>query len=149
MKRLRFKANYRIFRNNSKIHGYGVIAGEAISKNEEIVPYTGRRVTKRQSEFSKSRYIFVLDKRYDIDGRNIARYVNHSCEPNCETIIMGNEIWVCSIRDIKKGEELTYNYGYRLDEDEADPCLCRKRRCVGRILDKDDWPKLKKRSKVK
>ena len=60
-------------------------------------------------------YVFELNKKYDIDGgvaRNYARFINHSCDPNCEVEITNNEIWISSIKRIKKYTELTYNYGY-------------------------------------
>src|SRR4030095_822848 len=68
---------------------------------------------------SGNAYIFQFNERYDIDGttlRNKARYINHSCDPNCETLQTQRAIWIMALRDIKAGEELTYNYGYGLEE---------------------------------
>ena len=90
-------------------------------------------------------------KRYDIDGDvdyNFAKFINHSCNPNCEVDIIDNEIWISSIKRIKKGAELFYNYGYPFDTDFVDHiCKCGSRNCVGYILSDNDWPKLKKYEK--
>ncbi len=92
-----------------------------------------------------------LNKRYDIDGDvdyNFAKFINHSCNPNCEVDIIDNEIWISSIKRIKKGAELFYNYGYPFDTDFVDHiCKCGSRNCVGYILSDNDWPKLKKYEK--
>ena len=69
------------------------------------------------SEETGSVYIFELNSKYDIDGSpeyNKARYINHSCNPNCEVDIVDNRIWISSIKTIKKGDELSYDYGYNL-----------------------------------
>lgn len=131
----------------SKIHRKGVFAARDIKKGEPVIEYTGKKMTTAQSDKSKSSYLFVLNSKVCIDGRNAARYINHSCEPNCEAGIERGRIWIDALRDIKKGEELTYNYGYDLDEFKDYPCACRARRCVGYILDKDHWPALRKKQK--
>lgn len=95
-------------------------------------------------------YLFDLNKRYDIDGDvpyNTARYINHSCTPNCETHIIRGHIWIEALKDIKKGEEITYNYGYDYDDYEDHRCNCQTDRCIGYIIDEDHWPKLKKNKK--
>jgi hypothetical protein len=147
----------------SKVHGTGVFATSNIPKNKKIIQYIGDKVTKsegdrRSAERIKkylnkknegSVYIFELNKRYDIDGAplyNNARYINHSCSPNCEVDIIKNEIWISSIKSIKKGEELNYDYGYPFDkEDFSDhACNCNSKKCIGYIISQDDWPKYKK-----
>ena len=86
----------------------------------------------------KAIYLFNINKRYDLDGDfkyNIARLINHSCNPNCEVYGTGLKVWVYAIRDIKKGEELTYDYGFGYDENYKDfPCYCRSKNCVGYIV---------------
>ena len=99
--------------------------------------------------YEGSVYIFELNKKYDIDGSplyNKARYINHSCDPNCEVDIIKNEIWISSIKKIKKGEELSYDYGYPFDKDDYSDhiCKCGSIKCVGYIVSQDDWPKYKK-----
>jgi hypothetical protein len=151
---------------NSKIHSTGLFAKKDITKGTRIIEYVGEKVTKAESDrradvpLGKNKkngaygavYIFILNKRHDIDGNvtyNTARFINHSCDPNCETEIIRGHIWVIAIRDIKKGEELAYNYNYDIDSYKDHKCRCRSRRCVGYILDEDHWPRLKKRKKAK
>jgi len=150
----------------SKIHGSGVFAKIDIPQGTEIIEYVGEKVTKAESDrradipLEKNKknsdfgavYIFILNKRHDIDGNvsyNTARFINHSCDPNCEAVICRGHIWIMALRDIKKGEELTYNYGYDFDDYQDHKCLCRTARCVGYILDEEHWPKLKKRTNVR
>jgi SET domain-containing protein len=91
-------------------------------------------------------YIFGLNERYAIDGKmrkNTARYINHSCEPNCHTEQFGHTIWIVAIKDIQVGEELTSHYGYD-DEDYANnPCHCGAQHCCGYILGPQYWTRLK------
>ena len=144
----------------SKVHGYGIIASENIDKNTKIIQYIGEKVTKKEGDRRSSErikkylnkknegsvYIFELNKKYDIDGSplyNKARYINHSCRPNCEVDIIKNEIWVISIKNIKKGDELNYDYGYPFDKDDYSDhiCKCGSKSCIGYIISKDDWKK--------
>ncbi len=147
----------------SKIHGIGITASINIKKNIKIIQYIGDKVTKKEGDRRSAKrikeylgkknegsvYIFELNKRYDIDGSllyNRARYINHSCDPNCEVDIIKNEIWISSIKAIKKGEELNYDYGYPFDEDDYNDhiCKCGSTRCIGYIISQDDWPKYMK-----
>ena len=153
---------------NSSVHGSGVFATKNISKNTNIIQYIGEKVTKSEgdrrsslrikkylnSNKTGSVYIFELNKKYDIDGSplyNKARYINHSCNPNCEVNIVNNGIWISSIKNIKKGEELFYDYGYAFDkEDFRDHiCKCGSKNCIGYIISSDEWSKyLKFLSKI-
>lgn len=145
----------------SKIHGNGVFAKTDIPKGSKIIEYVGEKLTKREAdkrvdeaEESHKRdptngqtYIFELDDQYDIDGNvpyNTAKYINHSCDPNCETDIADGKIWIIAIEKIKKGEELSYDYGYSVDHWRDSPCRCGKKNCIGYIVDSDQWGKLKK-----
>ena len=66
---------------------------------------------------------------------NTARLINHSCNPNCEVTGKGTKLWISSIKNIKKGEELTYDYGFGFDENYKDfPCKCRSSNCCGYIV---------------
>ncbi len=149
-------------KKKSSLHGSGLFASANIKKNEQIIEYIGDKVAKKEGDkrankqINKAKknkkngmvYIFELNKKYDIDGcvlRNYARFINHSCEPNCEVEITDNQIWISSIKKVKKDDELTYNYGYPFDSDFDDHvCKCGSKKCVGFILSYDDWPKLKK-----
>jgi SET domain-containing protein len=112
----------------SNIHGKGCFAKKDIEEGTYIIQYKGEKITKREAEIRGERdnkrgtvYLFNLNKRYDIDGwvnGNEAKYINHSSTPNCEAVnVSGKEIWIVGIRDIKKGEELTYDYGFELEDD--------------------------------
>ena len=88
-------------------------------------------------------YLFTLTQRTVVDGGaggNVSRFINHSCEPNCEAVIEDGRIWIEADRTIPKGRELTYDYQYERvsDDDAADerkyPCRCGARRCRGTIL---------------
>ncbi|MEM6820943.1 MAG: SET domain-containing protein-lysine N-methyltransferase [Verrucomicrobiota bacterium] len=145
---------------NSKIHGSGIFATQKIKKGTRIIEYIGEKISKKESEKRSVRqihrsektgdgavYIFEINDDYDIDGNvdwNPARLINHSCEPNCETLNENDRIWIESTRRIKKGEELCYNYGYDLECYEDHPCLCGTKNCVGYIVRKSQWKKLKK-----
>ena len=147
----------------SKVHGTGVFASSNIHKNKKIIEYIGEKITKKEGDKRSAErikkflhrknegsvYIFELNKRYDIDGSplyNKARYINHSCEPNCEVDIIDNEIWIIAIKKIKKNEELNYDYGYPFDKDDFKDhiCRCGSKNCIGFIISQDDWSKYKK-----
>ena len=153
--------NRYIYKKKSTVHGTGIFAKIKISKGTRIIEYVGERITKTEAERRGPRlveyaqkhkqagavYIFVLNKKYDIDGHvsyNTAKYINHSCAPNCEIDIIRGHIWVIALRDIQKNEELFYNYGYDLDAYEKHPCCCKSLSCPGYITAKEHWRRLKK-----
>ena len=110
----------RVQRRKSRLHGWGVFALERIPKNKRIIAYTGEKISHTESTRRERRYLktgsiwcFLLNRRWVIDGHvggNDARFINHSCEPNCYTQILDGYIWVRAARTIERGEELTYNY---------------------------------------
>ena len=120
-------------RRRSEIAGWGVYATQPINKNKRIVTYDGEKITNKESLEREERYLeegciwcFRLNRKYVRDaavGGNIARFINHSCKPNCYTTVIDQTIWVIASRNIRKGEELTYNY---MTEGVASiPCKCR------------------------
>ncbi len=144
----------------SKIHGTGVFATQKIPKNTDIIQYVGEKISKKEgdrrsslrikkflnSKITGSVYIFELNKKFDIDGSplyNKARYINHSCEPNCEVNIKNNQIWISSIKKINTGDELSYDYGYEFDKDDYKDhiCKCGSKNCLGYIISSDHWHK--------
>ena len=144
----------------SSIHGRGIYARCTIPRGTRIIEYTGEKITKAEAlrraekQMQRSRkgthgavYIFELNKRYDIDGNvpyNPARYINHSCAPNCEVRLHRGHIWIYALRKIPAGEEITYNYGYDLPDHELHPCRCSSPQCVGFILRRNLWRRLRK-----
>jgi uncharacterized protein len=121
----------------SAIHGTGGFAKRDIPAGTWVVEYTGERITKDESLRrceSGNEFIFSLNDEWDLDGSvpwNQARFLNHSCEPNCETERIGERIWVIAARDIRAGEELTFNYGYCLEDYREHHCRCGATGCVG------------------
>ena len=144
---------YKIKR--SKIDNYGLYACNDIKKGTKIIQYKGRIITRKESEENpkfdndKAIYLFNLNKKYDLDGDyayNTARLINHSCSPNCEVSGTGLKIWVYSIKNIKKGEELSYDYGFGYDQDYKDyPCKCGAKNCVGFIVREGSRWRIKKK----
>jgi SET domain-containing protein len=136
----------------SVIHGRGVFARRAIPDGARIIEYTGERITKAQARRREverlvrqrrgddaSVYIFVLNRRHDLDGRrsrSVARFINHSCAPNCRVEVARGRIWIVARRDIATGEELTYDYGFPFAEWRQHPCRCGASRCAGFIVGK-------------
>ncbi len=149
--------SYKI--KNSKIDNKGLYANRDIKDRTKIIEYKGKILTKKQVEENpkfdneKAIYLFNINKKYDLDGDykyNIARLINHSCDPNCEVFGTGLKVWVYAIRDIKKGEELTYDYGFGYDEDYKDfPCKCKSKNCVGYIVREGSRWRIKLKNKRK
>lgn len=137
----------------SSVHGSGVFAARPIRAGTRIIEYTGERVTHAQAD---SRYedkddqdnhtfLFIVDRKTVIDAGvdgNDARFINHSCDPNCESVIEGRRVFIEAIRDIAAGEELAYDYQIQRDTDDpADideifACRCGSKACRGTML----WP---------
>ncbi|MDR2863374.1 MAG: SET domain-containing protein-lysine N-methyltransferase, partial [Puniceicoccales bacterium] len=120
----------------SPIHGTGVFAARAITPGEFVIEYKGERVTKaeaRRRGLAREAaagdagrvYLFELNKRYDLDGDipdNPAKYINHSCAENCQTVCERGHIRIYAIRAIASGEELTFDYGYAPEHFLGHPC---------------------------
>jgi len=151
---------YKIKKTNIDRKGLGLYATKNIKKGTKIINYIGKIITKKQTEQSekydnaKPIYLFNLNNRYDLDGDfsfNTARLINHSCSNNCEYDGKGLKLWVTAIRNIKKGEELTYDYGFGYDEDYKDfPCRCGSKNCVGYIVRSESrWRIKKSKKKIK
>jgi SET domain-containing protein len=123
----------KILRRRSKLHGWGVFAAEPINKNKRIIDYAGELITNSQSVRREDRYlrkgciwVFRVNRLWSRDaavGGNIARYINHSCTPNCWVDVVDWTIWIRAARNIQAGEELTYDYN--TEGDKAIRCRCR------------------------
>ena len=124
----------------SPIHGTGGFAKAAIRKGTRILEYLGEKISKAESLRrceQNNAYIFTLNDQQDLDGNvpwNPARFINHSCAPNCEAEKDDDCIWVIATRDIQAGEEITFNYGYDLVDYKDSPCLCGAPNCVGYMV---------------
>ena len=110
-------------------------AARPVEKGTRIVEYKGQLVSQREATRRERVYLprqriwlFTVNARWARDaafGGNVARYINHACRPNCHTDVAGHHIWVIASRDIRAGEELTYDYN--TDGTAGIPCRCRKR----------------------
>ena len=151
----------------SKVHGLGVFATHAIRKGKRIVEYLGARVTHAEAdrryddkdENDNHTFLFIVDRRTVIDAGvdgNDARFINHSCDPNCESTTQNRRVFIEAIRNIAVGEELAYDYQIQRDADdpanvdEVFACRCGAKSCRGTML----WPakrpaKKPKRRKLK
>ncbi len=110
--------------------GLGLFAGSPIPKGACVIEYTGVPITAEERRKSNSLYLFEINSRKTIDGSprwNTARYINHSCRPNCEIEIAKGRVWIFARRSIKVGEELGYDYGEAyVNEYLTGKCLCAK-----------------------
>ena len=140
----------RLVIRRSKIHAAGCYTRVAIKRGTWIVEYAGKRLTVRQAnrKYKKATktYLFGLsDGKTVIDGEGIAAFINHSCEPNCKIVEHKGRIWVVADRDIKAGEELSYDYSL-YDGDLEDPslCICGANECRGSMYSEEELQKREK-----
>jgi hypothetical protein len=136
---------------HSRIHGYGVFALRQIRRGTTIIEYLGDRVTPDEAELRYANkdpedghtFLFTVDDKTVIDAGvdgNEARFVNHGCEPNCQTVNTGKRIFIEALRAIRLGEELAYDY--QIERDKDDPadidrvfaCHCGAPSCRGSML---------------
>ncbi|MBV8909177.1 MAG: SET domain-containing protein-lysine N-methyltransferase [Gammaproteobacteria bacterium] len=135
------------------VHGLGVFALERIPAGARIIEYVGERVShaeadrryRHKSARDSHTFLFIVDARIVIDagvGGNEARFVNHACEPNCESVIERRRVFIDAVRTIEPGEELTYDYRIEVDEPitrrerQMWACRCGSPRCRGTMLRK-------------
>lgn len=135
----------------SRIQGLGAFATRHIPANTTLIEYAGQRLKPgdadaRYPEIDGERhhtFLFAIDDDVVIDAAvdgNDARFINHSCDPNCDAVIEDGRIWIETIRDVAPGEELAYDYEYELKERHTPaakrryPCNCGARRCRGTLL---------------
>ncbi len=135
----------------SPIAGRGVFATRRIPKGTRIVEYTGERITAEEADERYDddamdvhhTFLFIVDDETIVDaavGGNEARFINHSCDPNCDAVIDDARIWIETVRDVSPGEELAYDYAYVLEERHTlaakrrFPCHCGAATCRGTML---------------
>ena len=135
---------------SSDVHAAGVFTTSPIRKGKRIVEYTGPRVTKQEGDRIYDEkpvtYLFSLEDGRVIDGHGIAMFINHCCDPNCETDEVRGRIWIYARRNIQAGEELTYDYNL-FDGDDDAPCSCGARRCRGTLYSRAEIRKRKRKRK--
>jgi uncharacterized protein len=145
----------------SDIHQIGVFASCDIPYDTRIIEYVGEILKNEVADQRgidlaesvdgtdlASVFNFILDDEHQIDGNkdyNTARFINHSCDPNCWVEVEEGRIWIIALRDIAKGEELTFDYGFDIEFWKEHPCRCGSAQCVGYIVSQEQWPQLKKK----
>jgi hypothetical protein len=149
------KNRRRIAVRNSPIHGRGVFAITKIPKGTRIIEYKGRLITDKEADRRYSRMhehsphtmLFSIEGGMVIDATrhgNSARWINHSCAPNCEIEEEGHRVFIDAGRDIRPGEELTYDYNLQIGEKHTKKaqrehaCFCGARRCRGTMLGEEE-----------
>ena len=135
----------RLIIRSSDIHAAGCFTLENIPKSARVLEYTGERITKAEGDVRYEgrpfTYLFgVGDGEVVIDGHGMAMFVNHSCDPNCETDEEDDRVYIAAIRDIAAGEELTYDY-YLYDGDDEAPCYCGSKGCRGSMYSPEELKK--------
>lgn len=124
---------------SSTIHEAGCYTTARIRKGRKVIEYTGPRISNREGErrykHREHTFLFGMDDRKTlIDGYGMAAFVNHSCDPNCETDQIKGKVWIIAARDISPGEELTYDYNL-YDGDGPAPCYCGSAKCRGTLYE--------------
>ncbi len=143
-------ANVSIAFKPSKIHGVGAFAASPIRSGTLVLEYVGERISKQESTrrcAAGNTFIFQLDDEFDLDGSvpwNPARFLNHSCAPNCDAELIDGQIWIVARRDVPVEEELTFNYGYDWEDYRGHPCRCGSPECVGYIVAEEFFPSLRR-----
>jgi SET domain-containing protein len=135
----------------SRIQGRGVFATRDIAEGQRVIEYTGELITHEdadeQCDDEEMRrhhtFLFAVDDRFVIDGArggNEARFINHSCAPNCESVIVRRRVYIDAVRDIRAGEEILYDYWYMTDDEytiedlrRVYPCRCNAPECRGTL----------------
>jgi SET domain-containing protein len=117
----------RRFAVKRTVTGLGLFALTPLPANKKIIEYIGPIITSKEASIRRSKYLFDIDDSRTIDGssrKNIARYINHSCEPNAKGFTTGKRIWIWLLRDLKAGEEITINYGKQYMDTHIKRCKC-------------------------
>ncbi|HWA93438.1 MAG TPA: SET domain-containing protein-lysine N-methyltransferase [Terracidiphilus sp.] len=121
---------------SSAIHAAGCYTTTAVRKGTRVAEYTGPRMSKDEAdtayEDSPITYLFGLDDgRVVIDGHCMAMFINHSCDPNCETEEIEGRVWITAIKNIDAGAEITYDYCLYDGGDDEAICNCGMKKCRG------------------
>lgn len=115
--------------------GMGLKTKKDFKKGQKIIEYIGVKKKNKDVEEDTTKYLFDLDKNYTIDGSprwNIARYINHSCRPNAESDVIKGQIWIKAIKNIKAGDEITYDYGKEYFNEFIKPYGCKCVKCLAK-----------------
>jgi SET domain-containing protein len=125
------------FKVKRGINGFGLFAAQDIPRNTYLMDYAGKLLTTAQADEKGGQYLFEINSHWTIDGtnrKNLARYINHSCRPNCETDTRDREkrVVIYTIRNVKAGDELSYDYGKSFWNEYIKPKGCRCPKCAAK-----------------
>ncbi len=112
--------------------GLGLFAEKDFKKNDFVIEYTGEIISEKEAEKRQGKYLFTINSKWCIDGKerkNISRYINHSCRPNCEARLSGKKVFIYAKKKILPGDELTYNYGKEYFDEFIKPYSCKCQAC--------------------
>jgi SET domain-containing protein len=143
----------RPFRVGRSLTGLGLFATREIKKRARIIEYRGPRLSEQAAERAETRgnrYLFEVSKHVTIDGTtrsNVARYANHSCNPNAEAIVFRGRVFIKSLRRIKPGEEITYSYGGDYLRNVIGKSNCKCGRCRRRRAKQQREARLRKKTR--
>ena len=135
----------------SGIHGMGIFARRDIPQGSCVIEYLGERVSKAESLRRRKQgnfFVFIVTDQFDLDGAvewNPARFINHSCTPNCDAQMEDEHIWIIARRDIRAGEELSFNYGYDLQDYEDHLCRCGSPECLGFMVAEEHFEDVRRK----
>lgn len=123
------KKKYSVKRSRA---GLGLFAAAAFKKGEFVIEYVGERLVGKKADDRYNKYLFEVNSRLTIDGSvrsNVARYINHSCQPNCEVRIYAQRVRIWTIRKINPGEQFSYDYGEEYFDEYIKPIGCKCASC--------------------
>ena len=132
--------NAKLICKPSPIQGMGLFAAAPVPSHTRVIDYVGEKIGTDEMLrrcAAGNFFIFALRNGEYIDGsadHNLARFINHSCDPNCEMHWDENSLWIVTLRHIVAREEITFNYAYDLEDYRRHPCHCGSPHCVGYIV---------------
>lgn len=124
--------NKKKFSIKRSFSGLGLFTNVPFEKDDFVIEYTGKKLTEDEANEKGGKYLFRVNKKLTIDGtgrKNLSRYINHSCKPNCEALQDGNKIVIHALKKISPGEELTYDYGKEYFDEFLKPSGCKCQAC--------------------
>ncbi|MEX0651878.1 MAG: SET domain-containing protein [Candidatus Paceibacterota bacterium] len=134
MKKVFNKNDFTVIRAE-KGAGLGLVTKRDFKKDDFVIEYIGPVLTAEEANKKGGKYLFEINSKWTIDGTtrdNLARYINHSCKPNCEVDTSGKRVFVSAIKRIKAGEELTYDYGEEYFKEYIKPLGCKCSHCTSK-----------------
>lgn len=132
MDKIKNKDDFKVIKT---LTGFGLATKKDIKKGDFVIEYIGIKRKNKDVEENTTKYLFELNNKYTIDGSprwNLARYINHSCTPNCEVDIVKGKIKIFAIKNIKSGEELNYDYGKEYFDEFIKPLGCKCKKCLNK-----------------